>query len=126
MSFSIYIFSANYITRGKLAQVVGSVASECFDRGSIPPNSRKFEFFFKFDRPFALTGQNIAEISVKINKLPINCEKSVKFPINCQNIEVPIFLSYISCRDPPIHDILIIGHNRYNYVFGVVVGWLRS
>ena len=119
MSFSIYIFSANYITRGKLAQVGGSVASECFDRGSIPPTTENLNFF-KFDRPFALTGQNIAEISVKINKLPINCEKSVKFPINCRNIEVPIFLSYISCRDPPIHDILIIGHNRYNYVYFII------
>ena len=45
MSFSIYIFSANYITRGKLAQVVGSVASECFDRGSIPPTAENLNFF---------------------------------------------------------------------------------
>ena len=45
MGFCIYKFSVKYITRGKLAPVVGSATSEHFGQGSIPLSSIKFEIF---------------------------------------------------------------------------------
>ena len=45
MGFCIYKFSVKYITRGKLALVVGLTTSERFGRGLIPLSNIKFEIF---------------------------------------------------------------------------------
>ena len=93
MNLSLYIFGAIYITRGKLALMVGSTQGKPFGCGSSPHK-------VWLHRPH-WPPQHIASYRRKIGKMPIDTEKLTRYrylsPIYCVEVhQYSIFRWYIA------------------------------